>query len=129
MDADERDIYLYLKSWPKLFISASEIARRAGGKRRYREEPEWAIPVLSRMLEKGMLETDSNGHYRINFRYDEEKKKRWVSPQIQQILARSGKKFEGVYEIEDTEGILGEEKPDGEEDADRKDKPLPPPGV
>ncbi|HPC61314.1 MAG TPA: hypothetical protein PKX23_11690 [Verrucomicrobiota bacterium] len=126
MDADERDIFCYLKAWPKLFVSASEIARRAGGKRRYRENPEWALPVLSRMVEKAMLETDSTGHYRINARYDEEKKKRWVSPQIQQILARSGKTFEGVYEIEDTEGVLGKAEADEEGEAGDRENPSPP---
>ena len=51
MDADEREIYYYLKSRRNLFLSAREICRHAGGKNRFRKEPEWAKPVLIRMAE------------------------------------------------------------------------------
>ena len=96
MDSDEREIHDYLKAWPKQFISAKEICRRAGGKRKYQEDSRWAYPVLSRMLEKGLIETDSLGHYRAK---DDEKRektnrKKWVSPQIEKILKQSGKRFE-----------------------------------
>ena len=95
MDADEREIYYYLKSWKHEYISAREISRRAGGKRRFREEAEWAKPVLTRMVERGILETDPAGYYRI--KPPVEKKgaslKRWVSPEITRILQQSGKDF------------------------------------
>ena len=109
MDADERDICLYLKGWPGQFVSVAEITRRAGGKRRYREEPSWAIPILSRLVEKGFLESDSTGHYRLKARKEKEKKKRWVSPHIQKILEKSGKKFDQTFDIEvdDSEDLFG----------------------
>ena len=99
MDADERDICLYLKGFPGQFLSHKEISRRAGGKRRYRNEPEWAAPVLSRLVEKGTLESDSTGHYRLKLR-PKDKPVRWVSPQIRKILEKSGKEFDGVYEVD-----------------------------
>lgn len=101
MDADERDICIYLKSWLGQFVSGREIARRAGGKWRYRQEPEWAMPVLGRLVERGIIETDSTGHYRLVKKEKKEKPKKWVSPQIRKILEQSGKEFGGITEIED----------------------------
>jgi hypothetical protein len=98
MDSDEREIYYYLKSWKEEFISSREICRRAGGKKRFRHDEEWAKPVLLRMVEKGILETDTGGHYRLKplDRRILRKGKRWVSPQIARILKESGKDFKEV---------------------------------
>jgi hypothetical protein len=108
MDADEREICLYLKGWPGQFVSVAEITRRAGGKRRGRQEPNWAVPVLNRLVEKGILEADATGHYRLIKRVKAEKKRRFVSPHIQKILEKSGKSFEGVFEIKDEDDDLPE---------------------
>src|SRR5690348_1630185 len=102
MDADERDICLYLKGFPGQFVSLKEVSRRAGGKRRYRVEPEWATLVLARLVEKGVIESDSTGHYRLKAKPKREKTTgKWVSPEIRKILERSGKDFQGVFEIEE----------------------------
>jgi len=103
MDADEREIYYYLKSWKAEYISAREICRRAGGKRRFHHDPDWAKPVLSRMIEKGIVESDAAGHYRLK-PMDQKLRKgsRWVSPQIARILRESGKDFKEVL-IDDAE--------------------------
>jgi hypothetical protein len=99
MDADEREICLYLKGWAGQFVSVAEITRRAGGKRRARDEPNWAIPILSRLVEKGILESDSTGHYRLKPRSKNDKKKRWVSPHIQKILEKSGKSYDHTIDV------------------------------
>ena len=97
MDADERQIFDYLKSWPRHFVSAREVCVRTGGKRRYREDPRWALPILSRLLEEGLIETDSPGHYRVKPADARNKKRRrWVSPHIAKILRASGRDFDGV---------------------------------
>ena len=103
MDADERSICTYLKSYSGQFISGREICRRAGGKWRYREDPQWATPVLSRLVEKKLIEEDSTGHYRLIIKEGKAKPKKWVSPQIRIILERSGKDFGKTIEIEDPE--------------------------
>lgn len=106
MDAEEREIYFYLKSFRKEFISAREISRRAGGKRRFRHDENWAKPALTRMVDRGILEADPAGHYRIKpFEPDARKKKKWVSPQIQRILQQSGKDYSTV--------VISEEEMDG----------------
>ena len=105
MDSDEREVSSYLKSWGRQFVAAREIARRASGKRRFRDEPQWAYPVLARMLEKGLVETDGLGHYRnVQSAADAKKKMRWVSPHLRRILDRSGKDFTEVLDAPEEEG-------------------------
>jgi hypothetical protein len=105
MDADEKEICAYLKSLPGQFISGREIARRAGGKWRFRESPDWVAPVLARLVERKLLESDSTGHYRLAPRTRGEKTNKWVSPQIRQILRNSGKDFGEVTRVDEDEGF------------------------
>ena len=92
MDADEREICNYLKSLPGQFISLREINRRAGGKWRHREQPDWATEIVLRLLEKGILEKDAAGYYRL-VKKEKKEKPRWISPQLKKILENSGKAF------------------------------------
>jgi hypothetical protein len=102
MDSEEREIYFFLKSYRAEFISSREICRRAGGKKRFQKSPEWAKPHLTRMAERGILETDPAGHYRIRPPKDRGGLKRWVSPQVAAILRSSGNP-NIVYEISEDE--------------------------
>ena len=96
MDSDERDICNYLKSLPGQALSAKEIARRAAGKWRYREDPYWAAPVLARLVEKSVIKEDSNHYYRLAASEKKGAPGRWVSPQIRKILEKSGKDFDAA---------------------------------
>jgi hypothetical protein len=109
MDSDEREIVDYLKSWPRHYVSAREVARRASGKRRFREDPQWAYPVLTRLLEQDLIETDGLGHYRLKQQIVESKKRRrWISPEMRRILERSGRDFADVLDIPEDEKELHE---------------------
>jgi hypothetical protein len=99
MDADEKEVCNYLKSYQGQFVSPRELARRAGGKWRFKEDPNWATPVLLRLAEQGILECDPSGYYRLR-RREKEKPKKWVSPQIKAILEQSGKDFGEILESE-----------------------------
>jgi hypothetical protein len=101
MDADEREIYYYLKSWHREFISSREICRRAGGKRRFQREPDWAKSVLLRMVERGILENDAAGYYRLKPIPKRNKRSKWISPQIATILRESGKDFGEALAVDD----------------------------
>ena len=90
MNADEREIFQFLKTWGGKFVSAAEIARRAGNKRRFYQEPDWAKPLLVQMVERGILENDAFGRYRIKPVSRKDKHKRWVAPDIAKILEESG---------------------------------------
>lgn len=102
MEPEEKEICNYLKSMRTQFISGREIARRAGGKWRHRDDPNWAIPFLGHLVEKKIIESDSTGHYRLIVKEDKkDPKKKWVSPQMKGILENSGKDFTHVISEED----------------------------
>src|SRR5947209_7209190 len=104
MDADEKDICLYLRASPEVFISGREISRRAGGKRRFQIDPNWAGPILSRLVEKGILESDATGHYRLKGRKGQ-KDKKWIAPNLRKILEAS-KKFDDSIKVEEIDDLL-----------------------
>ena len=99
MDGDERDIFQFLKTHGAEFVGAMEICRRAGNKRRFYKEPDWAKVVLMRMAERGVLENDMQGHYRVKPVSRKDKNKRWVAPDIAKILQESGVEVEAGGDI------------------------------
>jgi hypothetical protein len=103
MEDTEQEICLYLKTLPDQFISSREICRRAGGKWRFREDEEWALPILKLMVQKGLVEVDPNGHYRAvdleRAAKKKERKKTWVAPQIQNILAKGGVNMATTFDL------------------------------
>ena len=107
MDYDERSIRYFLRGYPGQFVSARVIARRVGGKRRYLDDPQWAIPILTGMLEKGRLEVDAQGHYRLK-KVDpiDRSNRTFVSPQMRRILEQSSKNFSHVIHIDPDEDEL-----------------------
>ncbi|MGD0351578.1 MAG: hypothetical protein ABSB84_14880 [Verrucomicrobiota bacterium] len=100
MDGDEREIFYFLKTRGEEYVNAVEIARRAGGKRKFHEDPDWAKPLLVRMAERGILESDIQGRYRVKSVGRKGKNKRWVAPDIAKILQEGGVEGEG-------ENVLG----------------------
>jgi hypothetical protein len=105
MDADERDIYFHLKAHHALeFVPEHAICRHSGGKHKYRESLDWAKPALLRMLERGIVEVNSEGAYRLKpFAQGKAGSKRWVSPQIAAILKKSGRSFDAANDEGDTD--------------------------
>jgi len=102
MDEDQKKICQFLKSWPGQFVSRKEICRRAGGKRRYREDENWAVPILQRMLDMNLVDKDSAGHFRLAEQKSHDQKKRkkmWISPAIKAILRQSGGDF-GLIDLD-----------------------------
>ena len=90
MDGDEREIYQFLKTWGTEFVGVMEISRRATSKKRFYEDPDWAKPILMRMGDRGILECDIQGRYRIKPVSRKDKSKRGVAPDIAKILQESG---------------------------------------
>lgn len=104
MDADEREIFYYLRSERGSFVPIHAICRHAGGKHKYRELPDWAKPALMRMHERGIVEMDASGAYRLKpIPQPEDNTRRWVSPQIAAMLRKSGKNFAGVFAFDGDE--------------------------
>ena len=65
LSADASEIIAYLKTANGKFVSMAEISRRAGGKRRFEDSPDWAKHIMSPLVDAGMLEVNSRGHYRV----------------------------------------------------------------
>jgi hypothetical protein len=101
MDAAEREIYQYLKSRRPKSIAARDINRHVGGRRKFRYNPDWARSALLRMVDRGILETDAEGCYRLKpIPQKDIKGKRWASPEIAEILRASGKAFDNLMTSE-----------------------------
>ena len=75
MGTDEIQVAEFLKTTPTA-VSAREIARRVGGKKRLQDEPEWIRPVLRRMLIEELIESDGFGQYRLKMREKSKSKPR-----------------------------------------------------
>jgi len=102
MDYDERSIHLFLQGCAGAFVSPRIISRRVGGKQRCLQDPEWVSPVLMGMLEKGILEMDAQGRYRLSQAVPPERAKRtWVSPQVRRLLEQSSRDFSRVLKAAD----------------------------
>jgi predicted transcriptional regulator of viral defense system len=102
MDANERAVYYYLKARRPKAATSREISRHVGSRRRFRYDPEWIRAVLSRLEERGIVEPDADGAYRIKpMPKQETQGKRWTSTHIAEILKASGKVFSGVITVED----------------------------
>jgi hypothetical protein len=102
MDADERAVYYYLKSRRPQAMVSRDISRHVGSKRRFRYNPDWIKPVLMRMQERGIVDADAEGFYRLKpMPRQETQGKRWASPHIAQLLKASGKAFESVITVPD----------------------------
>ena len=68
--ADEQAVLDYLATSPNSLFSPREICRRAGSKEAWEKNRRWAMPVLARLLARGLVETDASGHYRIRRVWD-----------------------------------------------------------
>lgn len=62
--SEEQWILDFLKTQPKCYFSASEIARKAGDRHTYEANPRWAVPHLARLRDKEIIEANEAGHYR-----------------------------------------------------------------
>ena len=65
MNADETEIFEFLKTFQGLFVSVTEISKRINSRRRYEQDRTWARPILRRMELDGILESNPFGEYRI----------------------------------------------------------------
>ena len=102
MDAEERAVYYYLKSCRPKSAPARDIARRTGSRRRFHYNPDWVQPVLARMVERGIVQADATGNYRLSpMPQKVTQGKRWASPEIAAILQSSGKGFNNLVTPED----------------------------
>jgi hypothetical protein len=64
-EQDEKLVLDYLRAYPECFVSATEVARKAGGRQRFVEDPQWASRTLLNLLARRLVQMNESGHYRI----------------------------------------------------------------
>src|SRR5438034_5672329 len=64
MSSDEQLVVEYLEQFPGIFISPMEVSKRAAGRGRFKEQPEWARAILHRLAQQNTVESNEFGHYR-----------------------------------------------------------------
>jgi hypothetical protein len=65
LSAEELEILEYLKGYGGKYIPMVEICRRAGGRQRFSESPQWAHGLVQRLVDAHMVEVNERGHYRV----------------------------------------------------------------
>jgi hypothetical protein len=65
MNADEKEIYDFLRTMRNEFVSVLEISKHVGAHKRYLQDRTWARPLLRRMEVEGLVESNPMGEYRI----------------------------------------------------------------
>jgi hypothetical protein len=65
MNADETEVYDFLRQLPHLFVSSMEVSKRVGNRKRYLHDRNWARPILRRMELDGIVEANHCGEYRL----------------------------------------------------------------
>ena len=65
MNAEEKEIFEFLKTRPGLYVAAHEISKFVGRGRQFELDRNWARPILRRMEMEGHLESNPFGEYRI----------------------------------------------------------------
>ena len=103
MNTDEREIFNYLQTWGAEFVGAVEICRRAATKKRFYDDPDWAKPILISMKDRGILESDMQGRYRIKPIDKKKAGKLWVAPDIEKILQEGGQEVDNAAKDSDEE--------------------------
>ena len=81
LSSDEMEILEYLKSWRGEPVSMVAICRCASSRTKFKENPNWAKPLMSRLVEKRLVYVDDRGHYRF-VTENEPKKKQKKSHQV-----------------------------------------------
>jgi hypothetical protein len=98
MNADEVRIIDFLSESPGEFVSSTDVSKRLGKGRRFRDDRNWAAPIMRRMEMDGLLEADDSGSYRV--RMDEpaqkEVKQDKLDKQAQPIDFKQALKTPGV---------------------------------
>ena len=80
LNAETLEVLEYLKSTPGQFVPFIEISRRAGGRQRFKDNPQWPKACLSNLVEADLVEVNEHGRYRA--KVDELPKPELKSPEI-----------------------------------------------
>ena len=107
LSSDELAILEYLRSWKGTAVSMVEICRCAGGRRRFKEAPNWAKGMMARLVEANLIEVNDRGHY-----LSIEEAEKPPAPPAPQAAAKSSPSRtvgEDYFPATDNSGVVGED--------------------
>lgn len=67
----EQQIYDYVKQFPQVYVSATEVSRSVGNRKWFNADRNWARPILRRLEMDGWLESNPFGEYRVKRRLND----------------------------------------------------------
>ncbi len=62
---EEQIIVKYLQQLGGAGATAREICRKSATKDRWKENERWAMPFVQALRDKGLIEIDAGGHYKL----------------------------------------------------------------
>jgi hypothetical protein len=65
MNDEETTILNFLRGSPETWFARREIARRAGRRSLFEENPHWADDSLNALAAQGVVEINDSGHYKF----------------------------------------------------------------
>lgn len=63
LSSDELQVLEYLKSYKGSYVSMVEICRSAAGRQKFKESPNWATSLMSRLVDEHLAVVNERGHY------------------------------------------------------------------
>lgn len=61
MNTEESVVLNFLEESPETWYSRREVARKAVHRSEYEENPNWASPIISSLLSRGLIEENNSG--------------------------------------------------------------------
>lgn len=65
VSAEQQQVLNFIRTSPTASFSAMEVARKAGTRRQFEEDPRWAVQCLRYLLDMKLIERDEQGKYRL----------------------------------------------------------------
>ncbi len=91
LSPEAQDVLNYLKAFAGRCVALMEISRQAGGRQRFKVNPNWAKALVGPLLDAGLLEMNERGHYRLRNKDGGQK----TPPSVRTSAPRPGKKIQG----------------------------------
>jgi hypothetical protein len=65
VSAEQQQVLNFLRSSRTTAFSAMEVARKAGTRKQFEEDPRWAVECLRYLLDMKLIERDEQGRYKM----------------------------------------------------------------
>jgi len=99
MNSEEKQILDFLQPCPNVFFSHREIGKKAGTRRQFGLDPDWARPHLKHLAAKGHLKTNPLGQFCFVPSEERDKKVYKIGGHVKSISAEEAKKALGTKDL------------------------------